>query len=202
MGNPQFTDINGNNAWVMDDTINEWPVVPGDRPDINTRKKLKIGSIEHSRNNIVFIRRVIVIRGKWSFSWTAIEYTLVDTILSFCSVAKFRFYPDSDIAEWFEVYAEGDIEPELIRGGKYNLSILLCEIGDGLYTSSSSSSNSSSSSSNSSSSSSTSSSSSSTSSSSSSSSSNSDSSSSSSTSFSSSSSSSDSFSSSSSSSAT
>jgi hypothetical protein len=140
MGNPQFTDVDGSNAWIMDDTVNEWPVIPGDRPDLNTRKKLKIGSINHSRNGIIFARKVLVTRGRWNFSWTAVTETIVDYISAFCAMEKFRFYPDSTKSEWFDVFFEGDFEPELIGGGNYNISINLVEIGDGLYTSSSSSS--------------------------------------------------------------
>jgi len=124
MGNPKFTDTNGDNAYTWE----YLPDLPGDRYDLQVRMRESQYSIEHERMGVAFARVVLTTLGNWSFVFRHIPRSMVSSLNYYHPLTKFRYYPDSSGGFFWDVFIVGDWEPRLQRGGTYNLTIELQEV--------------------------------------------------------------------------
>lgn len=120
---PKFETYDGY-VWEF----SEFPVIPSDRYDVEQRVHAKYSVLEHERLNIVFQRAFLLQRGVWDFKFSHIDLSTVLILKRFWQENFFKYFPVSDSGNFFRVYMEGDFEPELQRGGLYNLSVRLIEI--------------------------------------------------------------------------
>lgn len=141
MAIPKFTDSNGLNPYIWA----EWPDFPSDRADVSTILHEQASSIEHTRNAVPYSHLIVGIRGIWVFGWRQIEKAMVDSLRAFYEMDDFRFFISSTGGLYYKVYIpKGAFEPELSRGGRYNLTLKMVELTHGQFSSSSSRSSSSS----------------------------------------------------------
>lgn len=124
MSNPKFTENDGSNAYAWE----EVPDLPGDRYDLQVRLKEKSYAIEHKRHGVPFARAVMTELGTWSFTWRHISRSMVSSLNYYHVLTKFRYYPDASGGFYWTVFMVGDFQPQIVRGGSYNLTIQLQEI--------------------------------------------------------------------------
>ena len=130
MANPSFRDENGANEYVWERV----PSLPSDRSSFNYPVAEQVFPIEHERNGVIYARLVEIVKGIWRFGWKNISESMIDSLAFFYETAYFRYYPDSSIAEYFEVFITGTFRPRFQRGGTYDLNIILGEYGNGLVS--------------------------------------------------------------------
>jgi len=125
MANPKFTDSDGNNGYVWD----EYPTYPSDPGDLLTPMRFKTSILTHRRNGVIIgVVKVANKVGLWDLAFRYIDKDMYDRLVYFFDLGYFRFYPDSDLSAYYNVFAV-NIEPEKHRGLTYSIEFSLEEVG-------------------------------------------------------------------------
>lgn len=124
MALPKFEKRDGTDAYIFE----EYPSLPGDRADLAYAINQRSYIIEHTRNEVIIEREVLVTKNTWTFFFYYITEAMVVELRTFFQEGRFRFFPDSDDPFYWDIYWIGDFKARLQRGGgRYNLEISLLE---------------------------------------------------------------------------
>ena len=124
MALPKFTKSDGSEGYVWI----EGSDLPGDRYDLAVNIRETNHSLEHQRHGVTYAREVLVTLTDLTFVWKNITQAMIEALANFYELSSFRYYPDSDLGFYRNVYIEGDFNPKSKRGGTFDLTISCKEI--------------------------------------------------------------------------
>lgn len=123
MGLPRFEKRDGTDPYAWE----EYPSLPSDRADLAYGINQLNYTLNHTRNNAIIEREILVTKNIWHLFFYHISETMVTNLRTFFQEGRFRYYPDTDAVLYWEVYWHNDFRARLQRGGKYNLEVTLLE---------------------------------------------------------------------------
>lgn len=123
MALPKFENSVGASPYVWE----EFPSLPSDRADLTTPTNFESYVIEHKRNGIIVNREIIRTRYIWELFFKNVTVTFIENLRTYAQLGTVRFYPDSAVAFYWDVYWISTFRAKLQRGGTYNLSVTLLQ---------------------------------------------------------------------------
>ena len=106
----------------------EFPSLPSDQAELTIPRNHETFYAEHKRNGVFIARKALVSKGIFEFFFKNVSTAMVTNFKVYAQEDQIRFFPDSALGAYFDVYWISKWRVKLQRGGSYNFSITLLEV--------------------------------------------------------------------------
>lgn len=119
----KLTKSDGTDAY----TLENFPSVPGDRIDLSIPLNFDTYAIQHKRNNVIVSYGIIETKYIWNLLFKNVSQSMIENLRDLMAEDQLRLYPDSANPLYYDVYWLSKFKTKYVRGGTYNLSVILLQ---------------------------------------------------------------------------